>query len=289
MPNGNAGGDSSEGESTYLPHSSRSVSSPEAPGKSPSIKSTAPRFEETYDVPEYLWDMEQVSDWTKRIASYTPEQRKFYNEMVPKMQELKSIMKSTAGDWKLIVDKKEQDLLIETKKSVRGLTICRGQGHIDWPPIDVWRCMCNAKFKPEWDINNDGVKFHKKIGANAYIYYSRTKSKTGFTARDFIMNYICNLEADGTVIVTCSSFNCDFKLREQHGATRGEIAIGGILLEPVKGDPKKTKAYVMQEADLKTSLPAYILRSAFRDQGMQIERIRSVLPKWKEQFPNERP
>jgi hypothetical protein len=222
---------------------------------------------ENYEVPEFLWDIEQISDWTKRIASYSEEQRKFYTQMVPKIQELKNIMKST-NDWSLLVDKKDEQLLIETKKSVRGLTICRGQGPVDWSPIEVWRCMCYSKFKPEWDINNDGVKFHKKVGANAYIYYSRTKSKTGFSARDFVVNYLCNVEADGSLIVTCSSFGCDFQLAPQDGATRGEIAIGGLLLVPNKDDPNKSYAYVMQEADLKTSLPAYILRSAFRDQGM---------------------
>ena len=46
---------------------------------------------------------------------------------------------------------------------------------------------------------------------------------------------------------------------------------------------------IVNEVDLKTSLPGYILRSAFRDQGMQIERLRKVLPKWKELYPGERP
>jgi hypothetical protein len=104
-----------------------------------------------------------------------------------------------------------------------------------------------------------------------------------------VVSYICNLEEDGTVVVAVTSFNCDFKFPEQDGATRGEIAVGGALLEPSKDDPNKTYAYVMQELDLKTSLPAYILRSAFRDQGMQIERLRQVLPKWKEKFPNDTP
>lgn len=134
--------------------------------------------------------------------------------------------------------------------------------------------MCYGPFRQEWDINNDKIQFKKKVGANAYVYYSKTKSKTAFSARDFVINYICNLEEDGSLVVACTSFNCDYEIPLQDGVTRGEIAVGGILLEPRKDDPSKTYAYVMQELDLKTSLPAYILRSAFRDQGMQIERIR---------------
>jgi hypothetical protein len=66
--------------------------------------------------------------------------------MVPKFNELKGIMASTS-DWNTLHEKKEEYLLIDTKKSVRGLTICRGQGPVDWPAIDIWRCMCYAPFK----------------------------------------------------------------------------------------------------------------------------------------------
>ena len=105
--------------------------------------------------------------------------------------------------------------------------------------------MCLPKFKPEWDINNDGIKFHKKVGVNAYIYYSKLKAKSILSSRDFVMNYICNLEEDGSLVVACSSYNCDFKLKERDGCVRGDIAIGGLLIEPVKGNPNKSYVYVM--------------------------------------------
>lgn len=47
--------------------------------------------------------------------------------------------------------------------------------------------------------------------------------------------------------------------------------------------------YVINELDLKTSLPGYLIRQAYKDQGMQIERLRAVLPKWKKIFPNDWP
>jgi len=45
--------------------------------------------------------------------------------MVPKFNELKGIMSSTT-DWSVLFEKKQEYLLIDTKKSVRGFTICRG-------------------------------------------------------------------------------------------------------------------------------------------------------------------
>jgi len=133
--------------------------------------------------------------------------------MVPKFAELKNILKSS-GDWTLLVDKKEEKLLIETKKSVRGLTMCRGQGPIDHCPIDVFRCMGYKKMKNDWDLNNDASKYFKKVGANAYIYYSKSKPKMGISPRDFLNNYLVNIEKDGTIIILVSSTNVDYDYPE---------------------------------------------------------------------------
>jgi len=53
--------------------------------------------------------------------------------MVPKIQELKGIAKSTQK-WDLIVDSKSDQIKIETKRSIRGLQMMKGQGPIDWSP-----------------------------------------------------------------------------------------------------------------------------------------------------------
>jgi hypothetical protein len=41
-----------------------------------------------------MWDMETVVDWGIRIAGYKDSQKEFYNNMVPKLNELKGIAKS---------------------------------------------------------------------------------------------------------------------------------------------------------------------------------------------------
>lgn len=111
----------------------------------------------------------------------------------------------------------------------------------------------------------------------------------GFSARDFVMNYLVNVEEDGTFILVCSSQGVNHHVDPVHGITRADCPISGIMLVPNKDDPNKTYAYVVNEVDLKTSLPGFLIRQAFKDQGLQIERIRHVLPKWKKLFPGERP
>ena len=105
----------------------------------------------------------------------------------------------------------------------------------------------------------------KKIGANAYIFYSKTKSKTGFSSRDFVLQMIMNIDKDGSIIVCCSSSNCSFDYPLSMDATRAESPISGTILIPDKLNPNKTYMYVINELDLKTSLPGYLIRSAYKD------------------------
>lgn len=154
--------------------------------------------------------------------------------MIPYFNELKEIMASSQ-DWNILLEKK-QELIIDTKKSIRGLTICRGQGPIDWPAIDVWRCMCYSPFKQEWDVNNDKSEYLKKIGVNSYIYYSKTKSKLGFSSRDFVLQMIMNIEQDGTILICCSSDNCSYQHPQNKDATRAESPISGTILIPDKNN-----------------------------------------------------
>ena len=131
--------------------------------------------------------MERITDWGVRIAAYTPAQKEFYNDMVPKINELKGIAKSETG-WDLIVDSKADRLKIECKRSIRGTLMMKSCGPIDAPPLDIWRCMMHAPFRNEWDMNSDKSSYITKIGANAYHAYKKTKKKAVVASRDFVVN-----------------------------------------------------------------------------------------------------
>ena len=53
-----------------------------------------------------MWDWEAVDDWQLRIQAYSEEQKQFYNDMVPKIQELKGVAASKTG-WDLLVESKK--------------------------------------------------------------------------------------------------------------------------------------------------------------------------------------
>jgi hypothetical protein len=50
----------------------------------------------------------------------------------------------------------------------------RAQGIIEWPAIDIYRCMNYKPFRYEWDFNNDSTDYLKKIGVNSFHYVSKT-------------------------------------------------------------------------------------------------------------------
>jgi hypothetical protein len=77
--------------------------------------------------------------------------------MVPKINEMKGISKSSTG-WELVVDSKSDMMKIETKRSIRGILMMRAHGPIDWSPNDVRRCMQYRPMRSEWDLNCDETK-----------------------------------------------------------------------------------------------------------------------------------
>lgn len=109
--------------------------------------------------------------------------------MVPKIGELKNLIASDQG-WDVLAESKKDDVLVETKRSIRGFYIMRANGIIDYPAKDIFRFICYTPMKPQWDLNNDQTVYKKKIGVNAYVVYSRTVKKFVISPRDFVVNLI---------------------------------------------------------------------------------------------------
>ena len=64
---------------------------------------------------------------------------------------------------------------------------------------------------------------------------------------------------------------------EQKSVIRASAPIGGWRLEPLEGDPTKTKASYMIELDLKGNIPGFVMKKANSDQGQQIVLLRKVV------------
>ena len=168
--------------------------------------------------------------------------------------------------------------------------MARAVGPINYPAIDVMRCMMYGPLRREWDVNNDFMEHKKKIGVNAYVTDIKTAKKFVISARDFVVNYVIHEEADGTIMICTSSDNCPLKMPDQSGCVRGYTALTGYVFKPDPSDPKnKCFMHMTTEVDLKGAIPEFAMRTVMKDQGYQIVKIRSVMPKWKAIHPGVRP
>ena len=156
--------------------------------------------------------------------------------MVPKIQEMKGVLASNHG-WTLLVESTSDKVKIETKRSIRELSMGRAVGPIDWPAKDVMRCMMYGPLRREWDVNNDFMEHKKKIGVNAYVTYSKSLKKFVISPRDFVVNYIINEDPDGTIMICTSSDNCKLNIPDVSGIVRGYTALTGYTFKPDPSDP----------------------------------------------------
>lgn len=207
-------------------------------------------YEESYEIIRPLWHWEKISDWSKRIAKYTDAQKQFYTDMVPKLQEMKGILKSDQG-WNLLLDSRSDQVIIEQKRSVRGHMLMRARGPVNWPVKEVYRCLCYAPLRQQWDLNSDFMEHQKKVGVNAFVTHVKTKSKFVISARDFVLNYLLNEEEDGSIMFVTSSDNVEYNVPEINGVVRAYTALGGMVLTPDATDPNKTWMETVVEIDLK--------------------------------------
>lgn len=51
-------------------------------------------YNESYEIQSPIWDIEKIADWGRRISKYSEDQKKFYMQMVPKINEFKGIVNS---------------------------------------------------------------------------------------------------------------------------------------------------------------------------------------------------
>ena len=252
------GGSKAGDESSEDEESMRRLQGPEEVKAAPKV------YEEDYSIQRPLWDIEEVPDWSERIESYTDEQKETYANMVPKVKEFFGLLESKNG-WDVLVENKNDRIKIETKRSVRGNQIIRAEGPIDWPPIDVLRCMSYKPFQKEFDLNQDTAETLQKQGVNLLVLHKKTQKKYVVAARDFVVDLIFNREADGTVYNVSSSTNCKYQVPVTKGVVRADTAIGGNMFRVDPNDPNKCVMTIVNEIDLKGSIPDFVLRTAFKD------------------------
>jgi hypothetical protein len=119
-----------------------------------------------------------------------------------------------------------------------------------------------------------------KVADQTFIVYQRTKKIAVVSSREFILLAHFNMTPDGSIYVLVQDANRDDLCPETKSIVRGSVPIGGWKFEPVPGNPRQTMATYGVELDLKGSIPGFVIKSANKDQGLQIVKMRTVIEKF---------
>jgi len=178
---------------------------------------------------------------------------------------LKDVFKNNVG-WTPL-EHKAYDIKIDLKKTSSGFNMCRSVGSIDYPAVDVFRFMNYFPMVSQWNLNCETNGHVSKLGVNAYITYQKTKKAYVVSSRDFVVNYLCNQEEDGTIMYVATSANCHYKIPEKPATVRADTILAGVILKPNPIDPSKTIFQKITEVDLK-GIPEWVLKGPMRDEGL---------------------
>jgi len=82
-----AQGSKQEGESSEEESDHKRNSGPQEPEE---VKVVVPPkvYEEDYSIPDFIWDIEEIPDWSERIAAYNDDQKQLYHDLIPRFAEL---------------------------------------------------------------------------------------------------------------------------------------------------------------------------------------------------------
>lgn len=60
-------------------------------------------------------------------------------------------------------------------------------------------------------------------------------------------------------------------------------------MKPFEDNPNKCTMTIINELDMKGSIPEFAMKIAAKEKGMEIDRLRKVFPEWKKVFPGDTP
>jgi len=79
------------------------------------------------------------------------------------------------------------------------------QGSMDYPAMDIWRCLATPAMIKEIDKYCDECFVIDRVGVNASHVYHRSKRYWIASARDYVIDSLTNQAGDGSIFIALSS------------------------------------------------------------------------------------
>ena len=120
-----------------------------------------------------------------RAEGFTDDQRKIMDEVWAKKEYLFKLRGSSG--WENSVDDKKAGVKIDTKKTEHDLVAVHATGIIPFSMREIFCIIHDNHYKKQYDKDIDQSHVLKKIAANTYYLYQKSKAMTFVAARDFVL------------------------------------------------------------------------------------------------------
>lgn len=228
-------------------------------------------------------DVQCITDWSSLMPRYKQANLPMIKTGLGAIQEFHK--KWAHPDWKQVVADPEEGLDVWQRTTEDGLSSVKATAIIDRTANQIFRAIGDNKYRHLYDSMFDCSHFIERIADQTYIAYHKTKKIQIVQPRDFVLVLHANKTPEGTIYAIVRHANRDDMVPTEKGVTRGALPLGGWMLEPVKGDPSKTKCYYIAEIDLKGSVPGFIMKLAIKQQGRQAVKMRRCVEAYLKDHP----
>ena len=156
----------------------------------------------------------------------------------------------------------------------------RSSGWIEFSALDIWRCINYWPTCKEWNVDAEMIKYVRKMGVGAYTVLNRSQKVMVVASRDFVLDFLTFQRPDGvTFIVISSNHDLYEEFPAPKGVMRAEAPVGGWIVKPDPENPNRCFCQLMIELDFGGILPGIVVKTAFRNQGYQLHKLKKAIPK----------
>ena len=126
-------------------------------------------------------------------ANYTSDQRDFIRQALVKKEEWLKFCASS--DWKVTDDNKKDGITVSQCDSSHEIPSMKSSGIIDFSLMQVFATLHDSRYRTQYDQNIEVAEVVKKVAANSYMIYQKTKAMFMVSSRDLVLSHhICRVQ-----------------------------------------------------------------------------------------------
>ena len=235
------------------------------------VESTTVYVSSNEIINDYESDNEELNHSMSIAGTEIDDSNPWNSEALRVLKEAEAILEEQDGweDLKL----KSQFIKGSRRKAAGGLFVIRGEGIINRSVPEIIGGLTDLSIKARYDSMYESGYIVETINESMEIVYQKYKSKGPVSARDFCLLQKRFDYPGGKVVAVATSIT--HKECPETKFVRAHLFMGCHFLTPT--GPNTTLDVYMVYADIKGSVPKFIINSVQNDQAMLVDNLRNYL------------